>query len=285
MAYSFGLSEKKSLQSVTSIPARSIQQDHRIGYVRPGYDADLVIWDDHPLQVGATPLEVFVDGRPLLENDYGLKAISKANGLTSQKAPAIRPSVSETEKQGVCARIQKPDTTLLFTGIKRSLIGASHSFHQSAEDLVLVYKEGKIACFDKESACASHYKKDRVVHITLSNGYITPGLVAFGNNLGIQEIPSERSTGDGRAANSGDILNEQKNVHFAKYGVHLQGRAFTRARIGGVTKAVTPPHGTGIIQGVSVGIRTSETATILEGGIWKDDVAFHLAIGQSAKSK
>ncbi|KAK1148379.1 hypothetical protein N8T08_010190 [Aspergillus melleus] len=279
IAHSFGLSEEKSLQSVTSVPARSIQQAHRIGYVRPGYDADLVIWDDHPLQVGATPLEVFIDGRALLEKDYGIKELEKTAGLSNQEAPAARPIVSDAQKGDICARVHK---SVLITGIKRSLIGNPTHVDKSAQDLVLFIKNGKIACFDKESACASYYKDEDISRIALNNGHITPGLVAFATNLGIQAIPSESSTGDG-TAKSGDILNEQKSVHFAKYGVHLHGRAFTRARIGGVTKAVTPPHGSGIIDGVSVGIRTSETATILEGGVWKDNVALHLAIGQSAK--
>ena len=68
--------------------------------------------------------------------------------------------------------------------------------------------------------------------------------------------------------------------------MHLDGRGLARARIGGVTRAITAPlHGGGVVQGVSVGLRTSENATILDSGIWKDDVALHLVIGQAAKSK
>ncbi|PLB50380.1 hypothetical protein P170DRAFT_454922 [Aspergillus steynii IBT 23096] len=280
VAHSFGLSEEKSLQSVTSVPARSIQQDHRIGYVRPGYDADLVIWDDHPLQVGATPIEVFIDGRALLEHDGLGELAERTLGLTHQ-APAVRPLVSDTQRDDTCAKAQRPNARVLFTGIKRALVDIPDRLDHP-EDLVLLVDNDKVACFNKKSACVAHYKEDEVARIELNNGYVTPGLVAFANNLGIQAIPPESSTGDG-TVKSQDLLNEQKSVHFAKYGVHLHGKAFTRARIGGVTKAVTPPHGTGILQGVSVGVRTSETATILEGGIWKDNVALHLAIGQSAK--
>lgn len=99
----------------------------------------------------------------------------------------------------------------------------------------------------------------------------------MGNNLGIQDIPSEPSTGDG--STSGDAL------HFAKYGLHFGGRGLGRARIGGVTRAVTAPAASGLLRGVSVGLRTSENATILHGGIWKDEVALHVAIGQDGKGK
>jgi imidazolonepropionase-like amidohydrolase len=46
-AHSFHLSEELALQSVTSVPAKSLEIDHRVGYARAGYDADLVVWDFH----------------------------------------------------------------------------------------------------------------------------------------------------------------------------------------------------------------------------------------------
>ncbi|KAJ5517788.1 hypothetical protein N7453_000210 [Penicillium expansum] len=93
VSHSFGLSEEKSLQAVTSVPARSIQQDHRIGYARPGYDADLVIWDDHPLQVGATPTQVFIDGRPVLKNDNSHEWNNGTSGFSKPLAPP-NPTIS-----------------------------------------------------------------------------------------------------------------------------------------------------------------------------------------------
>jgi imidazolonepropionase-like amidohydrolase len=40
---------------------------HRVGYTRAGYDADLIVWDSHPLSVGATALNVFIDGKDILD--------------------------------------------------------------------------------------------------------------------------------------------------------------------------------------------------------------------------
>ncbi|OGM48614.1 hypothetical protein ABOM_001970 [Aspergillus bombycis] len=285
VSHSFGLSEDRSLQAVTSIPARSVQQDHRIGYVRPGYDADLVIWDDHPLQVGATPLEVFIDGRAVLGDYDSLEElIHRPSSVESPDAPATRPSILDHQKDDICSRVHKSPSKVLFTGVKTVLVDTPFPVEDTS-DVVLLLEDGKAVCLDKRSTCLSTKQKEQnVTELRLNDGYITPGLVAFGNNLGIQDIPSDESTGDGSTGRSADVLNEQKSLHFAKYGVHLHSRAFTRARIGGITKAITAPRSNGgIIQGVSVGIRTSETATILEDGIWKDDVALHLTIGQSAK--
>ncbi|KAJ7664308.1 hypothetical protein B0H17DRAFT_1143701 [Mycena rosella] len=44
--------------------------DHRIGFIKPGYDADLVLWDSHPLALGATPVQVFINGIPQLSDPY-----------------------------------------------------------------------------------------------------------------------------------------------------------------------------------------------------------------------
>ncbi|KAH7136829.1 hypothetical protein B0J13DRAFT_449046 [Dactylonectria estremocensis] len=286
IAHSFGLPEDKSLQSVTSIPARSIQQHHRIGYARPGYDADLVVWDAHPLQVGATPSQIFIDGRPILDVAAGdLEAkTEKLIPVGAQDVPEIRPTVAQEVKGQICTTAQRPRSKVAFSGIEKVLINSESVSTESVEDYVVVVESGRIACLGQKAKCLSDETLEDVQHITLKHGHITPGLIAFGNKLGIQSIPSESSTGDGSAGKAGDALNEQKRLHYAKYGVHLHGKAFTRARIGGVTKAVTAPlFGGGIIQGVSVGLRVGENGTILDN-IWKDDVALHLAIGQSAKA-
>lgn len=274
---------------MTSVPARSVQQDHRIGYVRPGYDADLVIWDDHPLQVGATPSEVFIDGRSALHQSKSSDELTHEaiRSFKLHEAPVMRASIAPDQKDDICGRVKERHLKVLFTGIQEVLIDDPTHIAQDAKNLTLLVEDGQITCLGERSACVSSSgSEDDLTQVQLNNGYITPGLVAFGNNIGIQSIPSESSTSDGSAAKSGDALNEQKAVHFAKYGVHFLGRAFTRARIGGVTRAITAPHsGGGIIQGVSVGIRTSVNATILNGGIWKDNVALHLTIGQTAKGK
>ncbi|CAG8213187.1 unnamed protein product [Penicillium olsonii] len=285
VSHSFGLSEEKALQAVTSVPARSIQQDHRIGYVRSGYDADLVIWDDHPLQVGATPIQVFIDGRPLLKSTGARNLTADSFAPGKPTAPQPRPSLAAIQKEDVCAKIQRPGSRILFTGIQKVLIDTSHSATDAAKDLAMLIENGKVKCLDERSACISGEAQEITAHVNLQNGHVLPGLVAFGNNLGIQSISSETSTGDGPGAKDGDALNEKKTLHFAKYGVHLHDRALARARIGGVTRAITAPfHGGGITQGVSVGLRTSINATILDNGIWQDNVALHLVIGQGARS-
>jgi hypothetical protein len=101
--------------------------------------------------------------------------------------------------------------------------------------------------------------------------------------FGLTEIPSVPGSSDGDVGSKSETM-DVKNVVYAKYGIHLDGRGFTRARIAGVTRAVTAPLSNGFAGGVSVGIKTSGKKTILDGGIFQDEIALHFTIGQDAKS-
>jgi imidazolonepropionase-like amidohydrolase len=121
------------------------------------------------------------------------------------------------------------------------------------------------------------------IAISLENGHVLPGLTAASVGFGLTEILSVSSSSDGDVGNKGETLDVQ-HVVYAKYGIHLDGRGFKRARIAGVTRAVTAPLSNGFAGGVSVGIKTSGKGTILDGGIFQDEIALHFTIGQDAKS-
>lgn len=63
----YGLPLQEAFKAVTSVPANALGLGHRVGSLKVGYDADVVIWDRAPLDLGATPLQVFVDGYPLFD--------------------------------------------------------------------------------------------------------------------------------------------------------------------------------------------------------------------------
>jgi imidazolonepropionase-like amidohydrolase len=68
-----GVPEQEALKFVTLNPAILLHLDHRMGSLEPGKDADLVIWNDHPLSVYAQPQQTFVDGRRLFDIDRDLE--------------------------------------------------------------------------------------------------------------------------------------------------------------------------------------------------------------------
>lgn len=57
-----GLSEIEALKLVTLNPAKILHLDDRMGSIKVGNDADLVLWTDHPLSIYAKASKTFVDG-------------------------------------------------------------------------------------------------------------------------------------------------------------------------------------------------------------------------------
>ena len=57
-----GLSETEALKLVTLNPAKQLHIDKWVGSIEAGKDADLVIFDKHPLSVYSVPQKVLIDG-------------------------------------------------------------------------------------------------------------------------------------------------------------------------------------------------------------------------------
>lgn len=284
MAHSFGMPEIKALQSVTSVPAKSLEQDYRIGYAKAGFDADLVVWDSHPLSVGATPLQVFVDGKTTLDKKVVEESMVKvkAEDIQQTSQSRIRPLMDNASKSATCAAVTK-SADLMITGIRKSYLeGSNARLKSESRNMTMIIKSGKVACFDTFENCA--FSTEDLPTIHLNNGHALPGLTAISESLGLEEIAAEKSTSDGRPVSKNLDPTSPESIVFAKYGIHLDGRAFKRAQIGGVTRAVTTPLMQGFLGGVSVGIKTSEKNTLLDGGIFQSEVGLHFIIGQKSKS-
>jgi imidazolonepropionase-like amidohydrolase len=57
-----GMSDEDALKMITINPARLLHLDDRMGSIREGKDADLVLWDDQPLSIYAAAEMTLVDG-------------------------------------------------------------------------------------------------------------------------------------------------------------------------------------------------------------------------------
>ena len=62
-----GLTEEEALKLVTLNPAMQLGVDNRVGSIEVGKDADLAIWNAHPLSVYARVEQTFVDGELLFD--------------------------------------------------------------------------------------------------------------------------------------------------------------------------------------------------------------------------
>jgi len=64
-----GLSETEALSLITINPAKQLDIDKRVGSIEVGKDADLVIFDQHPLSNYAKVEKTFVDGQVYFDRD------------------------------------------------------------------------------------------------------------------------------------------------------------------------------------------------------------------------
>lgn len=58
-----GMEEGDALRAITITPARICGLDRRVGSIAPGKDADLAVFDQHPLSLSAKPRLVFCGGK------------------------------------------------------------------------------------------------------------------------------------------------------------------------------------------------------------------------------
>ena len=94
-----GLNEQEALALVTINPAKQLRIDNRVGSIEVGKDADLVIYNKHPLSVYAVAQKVFIDGQMYfdIEKDKQMQAAiekEKADLIAKERraAEAARPA-------------------------------------------------------------------------------------------------------------------------------------------------------------------------------------------------
>jgi imidazolonepropionase-like amidohydrolase len=57
-----GVSEEEALKMVTLNPAKALHVDNKVGSIKVGKDADIVVWSDNPLSIYAKSEKTIVDG-------------------------------------------------------------------------------------------------------------------------------------------------------------------------------------------------------------------------------
>jgi imidazolonepropionase-like amidohydrolase len=90
-----GLTETEALSMITINPAKQLEIDKRVGSIEPGKDADLVIFDKHPLSSYAKVQKVLIDGHVYFDRD---KDVSDRAEKESRKR-ALEGKMKEQQKQ------------------------------------------------------------------------------------------------------------------------------------------------------------------------------------------
>ena len=91
-----GVSETEALAMVTINPAKQLGIDGRVGSIEAGKDADLVIYDKHPLSDYAKVQKVLIDGRVYFDRETDVngrpaKALEKQKLIDKEKQNQPKP--------------------------------------------------------------------------------------------------------------------------------------------------------------------------------------------------
>ncbi|KAG7444373.1 carbohydrate esterase family 9 protein [Guyanagaster necrorhizus] len=293
-AHYYGLGDNLALASVTSTPATVMGQDHRIGIIKEGYDADIVVWDSHPLAIGATPKQVYIDGIAQIEEPYSNPKPSQLQSVP--KTPNFDKETAETLKHDGLPPLETKQTTsetVVFVNVSDVYIRDHHrvkhtfSAQNSNEAGVLVVEAGKTICSGVEATCLAESSYDDAVVVDLAGGSVAPGLVSFGSALGLGHIAGEASTNDGPVigpllSKVPSILGGDDAVIRASDGLQFAARDSLLAYRGGVTTAIVAPVAPGLISGLTAAFSTGSAHKLQKGAVVQDVTALHVIVSLSS---
>ncbi|KAL5606089.1 hypothetical protein BROUX41_006141 [Berkeleyomyces rouxiae] len=256
-AYKYGLPYHAALAAMTTAPAHYLGFDDRLGKIKPGFDADIVVWDSDPLSAGAAPAQVWIDGYMQLKDPVLLEK------------DAFKPNTPDAK---LLAAVQEPRELgdVVFKGIYKVILsGSEQKTARAGESLTMTVSQGKITCIGTCATEASAAIAANARVVSLENGYVTNAFTAVGGALGLAEIDAESTTANGKSndfsrAVDGLLLDTKKLHEAVKYGV---------------TRAVTAPKRFG----ASVGFNTGATHSLKSGAVWADEVALHYPLDDSVK--
>ncbi|KAF7348547.1 Carbohydrate esterase family 9 protein [Mycena venus] len=290
-AHYFGLPANLALASVTSTPARVMGQDHRIGRLIEGFDADVVVWDSHPLALGAAPKQVFIDGIAQLEKPY--TSVKPKSVQHVPATPNFDKEIADAIKyEGLPPLEPKPAKAdvVVFRNVGGIFLKdpttrrVSEVFTSASADGVVVVEKGQIVCSGAEAVCPAALSRSDALHLDLEGGSISPGLLSYGTPLGLTHIPGEASTSDGRVF---DPLSSQippiidGTAIKAVDGLLFGTRDALLGYRNGVTSAVTAPSG-GFLSGLSTVFSTAAPHKLADGAVIQEVTALHVALSLSS---
>ncbi|KAI0062927.1 composite domain of metallo-dependent hydrolase [Artomyces pyxidatus] len=259
VAHHYGLPTYLALSAVTTTAAGVLGLDHRIGFLKIGYDADVVIWDSHPLALGATPRQVFIDGIPQIEKPYGWAKLAESQ--SAPKTPDYDAEAAEALKHDGLPPLQEFSATtadrVVFANVSSVWVRNEDGVEEltGAKDLGFVTVEGgRIVGTGKDAAYVEALSQPSTHLVDLQGGSIAPAIVSTGTSLGLQEISMEASTTDGAVFDplqddASSILGN--TLIRAVDGLQFATRDALLAYRAGVTSSVTFPEG-GFLSGLGV---------------------------------
>jgi imidazolonepropionase-like amidohydrolase len=260
-----GASEDEALAMVTINPAKQLRIDARVGSLEAGKDADVVIWNKHPLSTYAIVDRVYIDGtvyydrlgeeRRLTDARAEKSRLTAAEGrtgpATAPQTPQPRTTQSEPEPkaesrepgaqsrepgEGLGGVVERQTPTP--AGPVTAIINARINPITSAviERGTIVLRGGRI-----EALGASVTPPAGAQIIDAKGGEVYPGFIDARTTLGLNE-PGARGFED-----VSEMLDLNASLR-AQVGYQADSDAIPVARVNGITTVAVVPTG-GLIGG------------------------------------
>lgn len=279
-AHHYGLDEKLAIASVTSVPANALGLNHRIGQITVSYDADIVVWDSHPLDLGATPLEVYIDGIPQFDTPVSVLTNFTKKNHSSMKN-VNKENTDNTEERTASSVIIKNIGKVFID--EDTIIESNSSLND--KNISIIVKDGLVECIGTNCTnTIDIVTRNSPEVIDLNGGYILPGMIAVGTPLGLVEINQEAITSDGFAPIIVDLDSEHRVIK-AIDGLKLDSKPLNVAYKAGVLTSITAPLSSGVISGISVAFETGSHSVIdSDETIIEKEAALHVKIGTPYKN-
>lgn len=166
--------------------------------------SDLVLWDSHPLSLGATPQQVWIDGIPQIASPF--VSAKSEDRQHSPEAPNFDEEAREALEYDGLPPIGPRSSTqsvVIFTNVTGILRRAGEELQESVVTQsgqgVVVVDSGRIVCSGTALACSMATGSADHQVVDLEGGWISLGAITYGSPLGLEEIAGEASTSDGFA--------------------------------------------------------------------------------------
>jgi imidazolonepropionase-like amidohydrolase len=236
-----GLSESKALAQVTLNPAWQLGIDGRVGSLDVGKDADLALFDGHPLSVYSRCEYTFVDGECLFERRYAAGEARAVNPTGASFGPIECPDPSQLPLPGG-------------GGVYALVGGTVHPVSgPPIENGVLVIDHGRISAVGADAPIP-----ERAEVVRCDGLSIYPGLFDAATRVGLGEIGSVAGSND-----MTEIGGNQADLRVTA-SIHAASAHIPVTRCDGVTNALVLPQG-GPIAGRA-------TLVNLDGWTWEQMV-------------
>ncbi len=269
-----GLSEPDALAFVTSNPAKQLLLFDRIGSLRAGKDADVVVWNGHPLSVYSRVDLTFVDGRRVFDRELDMqlreaRAAEKARLVAAIRGDGDEDGEESAEEEADTAAASEPhrfsavasrayDSSPHLQRGSTAIIGATiHTVSgDTIESGVVVFENGTITAVGGPETAIP----DDAERVDATGRHLFPGMISFDSTVGLVEV-DQGVSGSVDTAEIDDINSDLR----AEVAVNQSSEHIAVNRANGVTHTLTAPRG-GTITGASALLR-------LDGWSWEEMTA------------